>query len=117
MNVSSKLREYLCSQMMKCIHVLHNAGFAHLDIKPDNFIINDDFSLSLIDFGYSQEFNSQLNKVLGTKSYLAPEFSYSLRDVSSEKADIYSMGITLNLVMRSKNSEWSNYQKIKEFAF
>ena len=51
-NVSSKLREYLCSQMLKCIHVLHNSGFAHLDIKPDNFIINDDLSLSLIDFGY-----------------------------------------------------------------
>ena len=52
--LSRQLREYICWQIIKCVMVLHTLEIAHLDIKPDNFILNDDFSVSFIDFGHSQ---------------------------------------------------------------
>ena len=46
--ISNKLRQYFISEMIQCTQVFHNLKIAHLDIKPDNFIINDDCSISFI---------------------------------------------------------------------
>ena len=78
-NVSFKLREYICLEMLKCILVLHDSGYAHVDIKPDNFIINDDLTIALIDFGYVQPINKSIDFISGTKKYLAPEFFHTDR--------------------------------------
>jgi len=48
------LIEYLCKEVVELVEHLHSTiGIAHSDIKPDNIIINDNFSLSFIDFGCS----------------------------------------------------------------
>jgi serine/threonine protein kinase len=48
------MKKYLCSKLIQMVDFMHNAnGLAHLDLKPDNVIIKDDFSLALIDFGYT----------------------------------------------------------------
>jgi serine/threonine protein kinase len=40
------------------IYFLHNENeLAHLDLKPDNIIIKDDFSFALIDFGQTTPIN------------------------------------------------------------
>jgi len=49
---------------------MHNEeGLSHLDIKPDNFVINDDFTISLIDFGHTTKLGASLNVKLGTNGY------------------------------------------------
>ena len=88
---------------------MHNLGYAHLDIKPDNFIINDDLGISLIDFGYAYPSELEVNFLVGTKGYLAPEFCPMTTGISGEKADVYSMAITMNKIMKSINKDWSNY--------
>jgi serine/threonine protein kinase len=53
-----KLNEYpgktpfsmICVQMIEAVEQMHNAGFIHKDIKPDNFRIRDN-KVVLIDFG------------------------------------------------------------------
>jgi len=43
---------------------LHNIGYIHGDIKPDNIVVKEDKSfekLSLIDFGLSQQFGKKAN--------------------------------------------------------
>jgi serine/threonine protein kinase len=45
------------------------SGLAHLDIKPENIIIKDDYSLGIIDFGLSRSVGRPTSEPCGTKSY------------------------------------------------
>jgi serine/threonine protein kinase len=52
--LSVQMKKYICSHLIMMVEFLHNTnGLAHLDLKPDNVIIKDDFSLALIDFGHT----------------------------------------------------------------
>jgi len=69
---------------------------AHLDIKPQNILLDDKFSAKVSDFGLSKMINRDQSKVMtrmrGTRGYLAPEW---LGSKITEKADIYSFGIVM----------------------
>jgi serine/threonine protein kinase len=69
---------------------------AHLDIKPQNILLDDRFNAKLSDFGLSKMINRDQSKVMtrmrGTRGYLAPEW---LGSKITEKADIYSFGIVV----------------------
>ena len=111
--------------MLHCILTLHNAscdgndvGVAHLDIKPDNFIMNDDLTISAIDFGHSQPMNVPLRRKVGTIQYLAPELKNPTRNISIEKADVYSLAVTLKQIMTNglTREALSEYPLSREFA-
>lgn len=40
-------------KLVECIAELHASGIAHLDIKIENFVVCENFIISLIDFGLS----------------------------------------------------------------
>ncbi|KAG2556435.1 hypothetical protein PVAP13_8NG078600 [Panicum virgatum] len=69
---------------------------AHLDIKPQNILLDDKFSAKVSDFGLSKMINRDQSKVMtrmrGTRGYLAPEW---LGSKITEKADIYSFGVVM----------------------
>jgi len=84
---------------------MHNVNkLAHLDLKPDNIVINDDFTLSLIDFGHTNRVDAQLDVVTGTDSYMPPEIRHLKRQqgasaYAADKADMFALGITLFILM------------------
>ena len=41
--ISQKLKNYFCKQVMLCVLYMHLQGYSHCDIKPDNFIIDNDY--------------------------------------------------------------------------
>lgn len=50
-------------QMVQLMHHIHNLQIIHCDVKPDNFMINDDGMLTLIDFGLARPYiDSKTNK-------------------------------------------------------
>jgi serine/threonine protein kinase len=54
-------------QMIKILNTLYTlAGMAHLDLKPDNVIVTEDFKLALIDFGHSNNLDQTMTVVTGT---------------------------------------------------
>ena len=73
-NFSNSLKEYFCLEMIKRVQELHSLGIAHLDLKPDNFLVNNDYSLCLHDFDFQEKpCDVETSKYCGTIGYMAPE--------------------------------------------
>lgn len=43
----------LCEQMIRGIQSIHNTGIVHSDLKPDNFMMDEQGCIKIIDFGLS----------------------------------------------------------------
>lgn len=82
---------------------MHEQGWVHCDVKPDNFLLDTEGNLKLIDFSIAQKKKSGIGKlfggskvkgnVQGTRSYMSPE---QIRGVAlDDRADIYSFGCTV----------------------
>ncbi|KAF8006268.1 hypothetical protein BT93_K0532 [Corymbia citriodora subsp. variegata] len=68
----------------------------HLDIKPQNILLDGNFNAKVADFGLSKLIGKDQSHVVttmrGTPSYLAPEW---LRAAITEKVDVYSFGVVI----------------------
>lgn len=90
-------------QICSVLEYLHNhVGIIHLDIKPANIIVRDEYikgvadkdvcGISIIDFDSSRRIDEQCSKEYGTVGFAAPEQYISSGTIDS---DIYSVGILL----------------------
>ncbi|CDW75679.1 protein kinase domain containing protein [Stylonychia lemnae] len=100
----TELKNYLWLQCLLCVYdLLGRSGLSHLDLKPDNFIIDDDYRLRLIDFGHSTLFNQPTNAETGTPNFMAPEIYFrNQRRYIPEKADIFNLGVILHIIQFQK---------------
>ncbi|KAL4611706.1 hypothetical protein ACB092_08G144800 [Castanea dentata] len=68
----------------------------HLDIKPQNILLDENFNAKVSDFGLSKLVDREQSQVVttmrGTPGYMAPEW---LSSVITEKVDVYSFGVVL----------------------
>jgi len=39
--------------MLNSLKYVHDAGYAHRDIKPDNILLDKDFNIKIADFGFA----------------------------------------------------------------
>ncbi len=81
--------------LLSGLELLHNTGFIHRDIKPDNIFIREDGSPVLLDFGSARNAINSEGKVLTT--LLTPGYSpleqyYSTSDDQGPWTDIYALG-------------------------
>ncbi|QDV27290.1 serine/threonine-protein kinase [Aureliella helgolandensis] len=90
--------EKICQQSAEGLFHMHEKGFVHCDVKPDNFLVSREGEVKLIDFTISRKIPKGLGKlfggkaktVQGTRSYMSPE---QIRNhVLDGRADIYSLG-------------------------
>lgn len=79
-------------------------GFAHLDLKLENILLDEFFNIKVADMGSSQNLagsNGLSDKRRGTLLYMAPEV-LGLMDgqtFNGFSADVYSLGITLFVLL------------------
>lgn len=77
------------------LEVVHDRGYMHLDVKPENVLLSRNGSLRLIDFDLAQPIPNpprKLDKLSGTPAYMAPE--QLLRQPVDHRADIWAFGVS-----------------------
>jgi eukaryotic-like serine/threonine-protein kinase len=77
------------------IEVVHDRGFMHLDIKPENVLLTRNGSLRLIDFDLAQPIPNparKLDRNPGTPGYMAPE--QLQRQPVDQHADIWAWAVS-----------------------
>ena len=85
----------------KGLEHLHSKGWVHCDVKPDNFLVDDEANIKLIDFSIAvkaKKKKSGLAKLLsrkpkhsrGTRSYMSPE--QIRKENTDARSDIYGFG-------------------------
>ena len=88
---SSIITDTPIGKLASIIHCIHQMGFYHRDIKPDNFLITTDNKVYLIDFGVSlmkDEIKPDTLPVFSTVQYRSPfmkDFDNDETSVSKKK--------------------------------
>ena len=116
--LSESILCYFSYLIINGLKYCHMSKIAHLDIKPQNIIVDNTLNLKLIDFSISINYRSIKNKIrlpgFGTKYYMAPEVineeEIEVKDL--EKVDLFSLGVMLyHLAFYSYPYEHINEQK------
>lgn len=89
----------ILKQAGSALAYMHDKGWVHRDVKPENVLVNKSGEVRLIDYALAMKPYSGLKKLFkktaprqGTPSYMAPEQIRALPPMPA--ADIYSFGIT-----------------------
>ena len=106
-NIEEPIIINILKQMLKILMFLHNeCHVMHRDIKPNNFIIDDNFNIKLIDLLYSAYLENANPSLVSRKSlkgavkYAAPEILLSPPPLNYDyKIDIFELGCTIFYLM------------------
>lgn len=96
--ISQQLIKGYFISMLSCVDALHQQNHLHLDIKPSNFLLNDQSEINhqcvLIDFSLAQHIDSPpSSRHGGTPRYMSPEqFRHAKL---TKQSDFYSLGLIL----------------------
>lgn len=93
------------------IEYLHNgceSRILHLDIKPQNVLLDQNFNPKISDFGLAKIYSRSQSAVFmtsakGTIGYIAPEIFMRNFGNVSHKSDVYSFGMLLLEMFEGKN--------------
>lgn len=84
-----EMRDYL-REIIEGVLAIHNVGYVHCDIKPENILVAADGRLKIADFGSAREPASEFEYYMCTRFYRAPEIHFMTH--VCEKSDVWSLG-------------------------
>ncbi|XVF12291.1 hypothetical protein REPUB_Repub08aG0103100 [Reevesia pubescens] len=102
--VSWSIRLEIAIVTANALRYLHASDTIHRDVKTNNILIDNNFSVKVADFGLSRLFPTDVTHVStapqGTPGYVDPEYHqcYQLTD----KSDVFSFGVVLIELISSK---------------
>ena len=75
------------------LNSMHQTGYIHCDIKPNNILFSKAGSIRIIDLGQSCRIGTAKQRIQGTPDYIAPE--QVKRRPLSVRTDIFNLGATM----------------------
>ena len=84
------------------LNAMHQQGFVHCDIKPNNILISKPGAIKIIDLGQSCKIGTVKSRIQGTPDYIAPE--QVKRKPLSPKTDIFNLGATMYWALTGKHA-------------
>ncbi len=91
----------LCERIARALHVAHEAGIVHRDVKPGNVMVTPEGDPVLLDFGLARDVDetgpalTHTGDAFGTPAYMAPEQLRRGPRPIDRRADVYALGVTL----------------------
>ena len=114
--------KYIFKKILEAVDKIHEKGVVHLDIKPQNILLDKYYEPKISDFGLSKIYNCK-EKISslgcgGSMHYYSPE--RYMEKFDPIKADVFSLGITLFVLSCGRypfkgNSKEEIVQKVKDF--
>lgn len=106
----------LTIRIIKSIEYIHNLGIIHRDIKPNNFIIGNDYKIYVVDFGLSKKWfkNGQHIKLnvgrsmIGTARYTSKNIHCGIE--ASRRDDLESIGYMMVYLSKGR-LPWQGLKK------
>lgn len=86
----------IIKEMALAIQYLHTKKILHCDLKSQNILLTEDWTVKICDFGlarYQEKFVRDNNGKVGTPHWMAPEILRG--EKYTEAADVYSFGVIL----------------------
>ncbi|MHC4213694.1 MAG: serine/threonine-protein kinase [Planctomycetota bacterium] len=83
------------------LNAMHQQGFVHCDIKPNNILLSKSGTIKIIDLGQSCRIGTTKPRIQGTPDYIAPE--QVRRRPLGPKTDIFNLGATMYWALTGKN--------------
>lgn len=121
------LAKQIFKQILLGLLELHKSGYAHLDLKPENIILQETMDITLVDFGFAEKIYSNsdktsevlLNKFCGSVHYTCPEL-VSHQPYKGTKADIWALGVLCFFLLAevypfdsASNDKYEIFRKIR----
>lgn len=95
---------WFLAQAIAALEYASRSGIIHLDVKPSNFLVDQDNIVMLTDFGLAaRHFKMRPDdehELLGTPSYASPE--HVLQNEADLRTDVYCLGATLFHLMTGR---------------
>lgn len=89
---------HIATHLIRILYKVHQAGFAHKDIKLENIVYNPKTKFVwLIDFGLSFNIKKEpsCRDFAGSREYASPELLFSRNAFCAKKVDVWALGVTL----------------------
>lgn len=106
----------ICDQLLAGVQAIHEAGILHLDLKPENVIVQQDGAVKIVDLGLgrattsfmeevylSVSLASRVPAVAGTLAYMSPEQRRG-KPVDA-RTDLFAFGILLHELLTGRLPE------------
>ena len=108
-NYQMKLIMYMIAVQ---VQKLHDNGFLHRDLKPNNILLNQKLVPHLIDFGTLSTDYSTATSFVGTPTYMLPEVTRG--NLYGKRADLFSLGLIFhNIISRDVHSHYDILKEAK----
>ena len=72
---------------------LHQSGYVHCDLKPNNILVSSDGTVKVIDFGQACKVGTVKERIQGTPDYISPEQVHCAP--VTQRTDIFNFGATM----------------------
>ncbi|MCK4887829.1 MAG: serine/threonine protein kinase [Planctomycetes bacterium] len=83
------------------LNAMHQHGYVHCDVKPNNILLHKSGSIKIIDLGQSCKIGTVKQRIQGTPDYIAPE--QVKRKPLNPCTDVFNLGATMYWALTGMN--------------